>query len=202
MLTLYTNPMSRGRIARVMLEEIGQPYETVLLDYGTSMKAPGYLAINPMGKVPAVVHDGRVVTECAAICTYLAMAFPDTGLMAEDTAAFFRWMFFASGPLEQAIVNTSFGWNPTTPQDAGRTGYGNLDTVIRALSGHLDSHDYIADGRFTAADVYVGSQIGWGLAFKTIPANDTLLAYWARIKDRPARLAAERKDNALMPAKP
>jgi glutathione S-transferase len=198
-LTLYTNPMSRGRIARVMLEEIGQPYETVVLDYGTKMKAPEYLAINPMGKVPTVVHDGRVVTECAAICTYLAMVFPAKGLMAEDTAAFFRWMFFAAGPLEQAVVNTSFGWLPEGPQARGRTGYASLDDVTRALTGHLERNDFIADNRFTAADVYVGSQVGWGLQFRTIPANDTLMAYWSRIKDRPARLAADAKDNALMP---
>ncbi|MGB4827957.1 MAG: glutathione S-transferase family protein [Paracoccaceae bacterium] len=202
MLTFYTNPMSRGRIARVMLEEIGEPYDAKVLDYGTTMKAPGYLAINPMGKVPTVVHDGRVITEAAAICTYMAVAFPEKGLMADDTAAFFRWMFFAAGPLEQAVVNTSFGWKPATPQDAGRTGYGCLEDVTRTLTGHLETHDYIADGRFTAADVYVGSQVGWGLAFKTLPANDTLIAYWDRIKDRPARLAADAKDNALMPEMP
>ena len=199
MITFYTNPMSRGRIARVMLEEIGAPYETVVLDYGTSMKAPAYLEVNPMGKVPAIVHDGKVVTEAAAICTYLAMAFPEKGLMAADTATFLRWMFFAAGPLEQAVVNTSFGWKPGSPQDRGRTGYGSLDDVTRALTAHLATNDYIADGRFTAADVYVGSQVGWGLVFKTIPANDTLVAYWSRLKDRPARLAADAKDNALMP---
>ena len=110
MITFYTNPMSRGRIARWMLEEVGQPYETVVLEYYTTMKAPEYLAVNPMGKVPAIVHDGKVVTEVAAICTYLAMTFPEAGLMARDTAAFFRWMFFAAGPLEQAVVNTAFGW--------------------------------------------------------------------------------------------
>lgn len=201
-LTLYTNPMSRGRIARVMLEEVGEPYETVILDYGTTMKAPAYRAINPMGKVPAVVHDGRVITECAAICTYLAMAFPDKGLMADDSATFLRWMFFAAGPLEQAVVNTSFGWIPDGPQAKGRTGYGSLDTVTRALTGHLEKNDYVADNRFTAADVYVGAQVGWGLQFKTIPENDTLRAYWNRIKDRPARLAADAKDNALLPPRP
>lgn len=198
-LTFYTNPMSRGRIVRVMLEELGIPYDTVVLDYGTTMKAPEYLALNPMGKVPAVVHDGRVVTEAAAICTYLAMAFPERGLMASDSASFFRWMFFAAGPLEQAVVNTSFGWLPDGPQARGRTGYASLEDVTRALTGHLAAHDYIADNRFTAADVYVGSQVGWGLAFGTIPANDTLLAYWNRIKDRPARLAADARDNDLMP---
>ena len=199
MLRFYTNPMSRGRVARWMLEEVGEPYETRVLDYGPPMKAPDYLAVNPMGKVPALVHDGKVVTEAAAICTYLAMAFPAKGLMAQDTAAFFRWMFFAAGPLEQAVVNTSFGWTPKSPQEAGRTGYGSLDSVVAALTGHLAENEYIADGRFTAADVYLGSQIGWGLMFKTMPANATLAAYWARIQDRPARLAAAAKDDALMP---
>jgi glutathione S-transferase len=199
MLTLYTNPQSRGRIARWMLEELGQPYETVVLDYYTSMKAPEYLAVNPMGKVPTVVHDGRVVTENAAICTYLAMTFPDQGLMAEDKAAYFRWMFFGAGPLEQAVVNTSFGWLTKDQQEKRRAGYGDLDDVVRTLNGHLEGNDYIADGRFTAADVYLGSQIGWGMQFGTIPANDTLSAYWARLSGRPALASANAKDNALIP---
>jgi glutathione S-transferase len=199
MLTFYTNPMSRGRIARWMLEEIDQPYNTVVLDYGRPMKAPDYLSVNPMGKVPAVVHDGTVVTEVAAICTYLAMTFPDQGLMAEDKAAYFRWMFFGAGPLEQAVVNSSFGWAPASPQEAGRTGYGSLEDVTKALTGHLEKHDYIADGRFTAADVYLGSQVGWGLQFKTIPTNPVLEAYWNRLRERTAMKAANAKDNALIP---
>lgn len=201
MITFYTNPMSRGRIARWMLEEVGQPYDTVVLDYGTTMKAPEYLAVNPMGKVPAIVHDGKVITENAAICTWLAMTFPEAGLMAEDKAAFFRWMFFAAGPLEQAVVNTSFGWVPTTPQDSGRTGYGSLEAVTHALTLHLEKNDYIADGRFTAADVYLGSQVGWGLRFDTIPTNDVLIAYWDRLKDRPAKRSADAMDTALIPAR-
>ncbi len=201
MLTFYTNPMSRGRIARWMLEEVGQPYETVVLDYYTDMKAADYLAVNPMGKVPALVHDGRVITEVAAICTYLALTFPEAGLMADDNAAYFRWMFFAAGPLEQAVVNTSFGWLPEGPQQKRRAGYGDLGDVLTALATHLEKHDYVADGRFTAADVYVGSQVGWGLQFGTISANDTLSDYWARLKDRPALLAANAKDNALIPEK-
>lgn len=201
MLTFYTNPMSRGRIARFMLEEVGEAYETVLLDFGPQMRGPDYRAINPMAKVPALVHDGHIVTEVAAICTYLALTFPEKGLMAEDKAAFFRWMFFGAGPLEQAVVNNSFGWVPASPQDSGRTGYGSLDRVIRTLTGHLDRHDYFADNRFTAVDVYVGSQIGWGLRFGTIPANDTLKAYWDRVATRPALAAANAKDDAALPPK-
>jgi glutathione S-transferase len=201
MLTFYTNPMSRGRIARWMLEEIGQPYETVVLEYYTTMKAPAYLAVNPMGKVPALVHDGKVVTENAAICTYLAMTFPEAGLMAEDKAAYFRWMFFAAGPVEQAVVNTGFGWLPEGPQQKRRAGYGDLGDVLAALTGHLEAHDYVADGRFTAADVYVGSQLGWPMQSGTIPANAVLLAYWARLNERPAYQAASVKDNALIPTR-
>lgn len=199
MLTFYTNPQSRGRIARWMLEETSQPYGTVVLEYYTSMKAPEYLAVNPMGKVPALVHDGRVITENAAICTYLAMTFPAAGLMAEDKAAYFRWMFFAAGPLEQAVVNSGFGWSPKGPQEKRRAGYGDLDDVLAALAGHLEKNDYIADSRFTAADVYVGSQIGWGMQFGGIPKSEVFAAYWARLKDRPALLAANAKDNALIP---
>ena len=196
MITFYTNPMSRGRIVRWMLEELGQPYETVWLDYATTMKAPEYLAINPMGKVPAVVCDGHVVTEAAAICTWLAQAFPEAGLMAKDSAGFYRWMFFGAGPVEQAVVNTSFGWKPGTPQEAGRTGYGTIDRVVAALTGHLAANDYFVDGRFTAVDVYVGSQIGWGLRFGTMPGTETLAAYWARISARPALARAAAIDEA------
>lgn len=197
-LTFYTHPMSRGRIVRWMLEEVGQPYDTVVLGYGAEMKAPAYLAINPMGKVPAVVHGGRVVTECAAICTYLADAFPEAGMMPEDRAMFYRWMFFAAGPLEQAVVNTSFGWRPGTPQEAGRTGYGSLEAAVGALSDHLARHDFVAGAAFSAADVYVGSQIGWGLQFGTIPAEPALLAYAERIKGRPAAARATALDDALI----
>lgn len=199
MLTFYTNPMSRGRMVRWMLEELGEPYETVVLDYGPPMKAPDYRALNPMGKVPTLVHDGAVITEVAAICTYLAQAFPEKGLMARDFGTYYRWMFFGAGPLEQAMVNTAFGWRPQGPQEARRTGYGSLEAVVAALTGHLEKHDYIADGRFTAADVYLGSQIGWGLRFNTIPANDTLTAYWNRLEPRPARIAAAARDDALLP---
>jgi glutathione S-transferase len=197
-LTFYTNPMSRGRIVRWMLEELGQPYETVVLDYGRAMKAPAYLAVNPMGKVPAVAHGARVVTECAAICTYLADAFPKAGLLPDDRAAFYRWMFFAAGPMEQAIVNTSFGWKPGTMHEAGRTGYGSLENVLAAISGHLEQNAFVAGDRFSAADVYVGSQIGWGLQFGTISPTPALTDYWDRIKTRPAALRAIAMDDALI----
>lgn len=197
-LTLYTNPMSRGRIVRWMLEETGQDYDTVVLDYGPAMKSPDYLALNPMGKVPTVTHGSRVVTECAAICCYLAETFPQAGLMPDDRAAFFRWMFFGAGPLEHAITNTSFGWKPATPQEAGRTGYGSLDNVISTLSAHLEQAPFMVGEQFSAADVYVGSQVGWGLMFKTIPQTPALTSYAARLRSRPAALRAAALDDALI----
>lgn len=197
MLTFYTNPMSRGRIARWMLEEIGQPYDTVVLDYGTSMKAPAYLAVNPMGKVPALVHDGQIITEGGAICTYLAETFPEAGLMSAHRGTFLRWMFFGAGPLEQAVVNGSMGWLPP-PEKKGRVGYGSMEDVVATLSGHLDANAHFCGEAFTAVDVYVGSQIGWGLGFGTLPATPELVAYWDRIKTRPALARANALDDALL----
>src|ERR1700729_2872218 len=112
-LVFYTNPMSRGRIARWMLEEVGQPYRTETLDFGTTMKAPAYLAINPMGKVPAIRHGDTVVTEGAAICAYLADAFPQAGLAPPPgdrlRGPYYRWLFFAAGPVEAAASNKALG---------------------------------------------------------------------------------------------
>ena len=199
-LTFYTNPMSRGQIARWMLEEVGAPYEQVLLDYGTTMKAPDYLAINPMGKVPAIKHGDVVVTECAAICAYLADAFPKAGL-APDPAQrgeYYRWLFFGAGPLEQAITNKALGFT-VPPDKAMMAGYGNFDAAMDGLEVAVKGKRYIAGDRFSAADVYVGSQIGWGLAFGSIDKRPAFESYWAGICERPAYLRAKEIDMALMP---
>lgn len=196
-LTLYTNPMSRGRIARWMLEEVGEPYEARILDYGPPMKGPEYRAINPMGKVPTLVHDGRVVTEVAAILSYLAEAFPQAGLMPEDRAGFYRWMFFGAGPLEYAIVNRSMGWE-VQPEHRGRVGYGSFEAVIETLAGHLEDRAYFCDDRFTVVDVALGSQIGFGLRFGTIPSKPAFVAYWERLFDRPAGARAREIDDRLV----
>lgn len=195
-LTLYTNPMSRGRIARWMLEEIGTPYEVKVLDYGTTMKSPAFLALNPMGKVPTLVHDGKVITECAAICLYLADAFNDAGMIGEDKAAYFRWILFAAGPLEAAVTNHALGLVPPAEREQ-MVGYGSYETACKTLDHAVTQTDYVAGPRFSAADVYVGSQVGWGLQFGSIPETPALRAYWDRIKNRPARLRADAADNAL-----
>ena len=201
-IVFYTNPMSRGRIARWMLEEVGVLYRTEVRDYGTTMKAPDYLALNPMGKVPAIVHRGVVVTECAAICAWLADAFPAAGLApATDDPArgtYLRWMFFAAGPLEAAVTAKSL--DLLAPADkAGMAGYGSFEQVIDTLETAVAAGPYILGDRFSAADVYVGSQIGWGLMFKSIPARPAFQAYVGRIMGREAAVRARAIDDALMP---
>lgn len=198
-LTFYTNPMSRGRIARWMLEEVGTAYDTVVLDYASSMKQADYLAINPMGKVPALVHDGRVVTEGAAICAYLADAFPEAGLAptADERADYYRWMFYAAGPVEAAITNRSLGVTPTANQQR-MVGYGSYDTMVETLAAAVSAHAYLAGDRFTAVDVYAGSQVAWGLQFGSLPKRAVFEDYVARITARDAYKRAAAIDDALM----
>lgn len=199
-LTFYTNPMSRGQIARWMLEESGAPYEQVLLDYATTMHAPDYHAINPMGKVPAIVHDGKIITECAAICAYLADAFPAAGLAPapEARADYYRWLFFAAGPVEAAVTNRAFGWE-APPERQAMLGYGSYERVCDTLEAAVSGRSFIAGDRFSAADVYVGSQIDWGLMFGSLPKRDAFEAYVAPFRERPAYLRAKAIDTALMP---
>jgi glutathione S-transferase len=202
-LTFYTNPMSRGQIARWMLEEVGEPYEQVLLDYGTTMKAPEYLAINPMGKVPAIKHGDIVVTEAAAICAYLADAFPAAGLAPEASARgdYYRWMFFAAGPIETAVTARSLGLE--APADkAMMAGYGSYDAAINALERAVAGRKYIAGDRFSAADVYVGSQIDWGLLFKSMPDRQAFHDYVGPLRERAGYRRAKEIDMALMPKQP
>jgi len=200
-LILYTNPMSRGRIARWMMEEVGEPYETMLLDYGTTMKAPDYLAVNPMGKVPALRHGDVVVTEGAAICAYLADAFPARNLAPppgdKRRAPYYRWLFFAAGPLEAAVTAKALGLL-APPEKRAMAGYGTFDDVMNALELAVSQGPYICGDEFTAADVYVGAQIGWGLQFGTIDKRPAFESYAARLRQRPAAVRASQLDDADM----
>ena len=202
-LIFYTNPMSRGRIVRWMLEETGVPYETVVLDYATTMKAPDYLAINPMGKVPAIRHGDAVVTEGAAICAYLADAFPEAGLApapgSRDRATYYRWLFYGAGPVEAAVIDKAMGLE-VPPDKRPMVGYGSYDEMVDVLDRTVGETDYLAGGKFSAADVYVGSQIGWGTQFGTLPRRPAFDAYLERIMSRPAAIRAREIDDALMPA--
>lgn len=198
-LVFYTHPMSRGRIARWMLEEVGASYRTEILDFTTSMKDPAYLAINPMGKVPSIRHGETTVTECAAICAYLADAFPDAGLAppSGERGAYYRWLFFAAGPVEAAVTNKALGVE--VPADKrGMAGYGSLEAVVSTLEKAVDENEYLAGDRFSAADVYVGAQVGWGLQFGTIDKRPAFERYVARITDRDAYRRAQQLDDAAM----
>ncbi|WP_375594872.1 glutathione S-transferase family protein [Algihabitans albus] len=200
-LVLYTNPMSRGRTARWMLEEVGAPYCTELIHYGTTIKQPAYLAVNPMGKVPALRHGDTVVTETAAICTYLADAFPEAELAPplDRRGPYYRWLFFAAGPLEAAITNTALQLEP--PDDKrSMVGYGSFAQVLDVLEAEVSARPYLADARFTAADLYVGAQLGWGMHFGIVEKRQAFLDYWGRVGKRPAQRRAKELDDALADA--
>jgi glutathione S-transferase len=200
-LILYTNPMSRGRIARWMLEEVGQPYKTEVLDYASTMKAQAYLAINPMGKVPALRHGDAVVTETAAICAYLADAFPQAGLAPPPghrlRAPYYRWLFFTAGPFEAASSNKALGF--VVPAERERMiGYGNMGQVLKTLEDAVSHSPYLAGDSFTAADLYVGSQIGFGMMFGMIEKRPAFEQYWQRLSARPACIRAKELDDAVV----
>lgn len=200
-LILYTNPQSRGRIARWMLEETAQPYRTEILDYATSMKAPAYLAVNPMGKVPALRHGDVIVTETAAICTYLADAFPQASLAPPPgdrlRGPYYRWLFFTAGPVEAAVSNKALGF--IVPQDRERMmGYGNMAQAISTLEATVSRAEYLVGNNFTAADLYVGSALGFGMMFGTIEKRSAFERYWERLSSRPACKRAKELDDALV----
>jgi glutathione S-transferase len=198
-LIFYTNPMSRGRIIRWMLEEVGQPYETVILDYASTLKGAEYLAINPMGKVPAIKHGDTVVTEGAAICAYLADAFPAAGLAPpiDQRGDYYRWLFFGAGPVEAAVTARSLGFEPQ-PEQKRMAGFGDLADTLNALEGAVKDRDFIAGDKFGAADVYTGSQIGWGMQFGSIDKRPAFTAYWDRVSARPAAVRAREIDDGLI----
>lgn len=198
-LVFYSHPMSRGRIARWMLEETGAPYRTEWLTFEGSIKSPEYLSVNPMGKVPAIRHGETVVTEAAAICAYLADAFPDAGLAppTDRRGDYYRWMFFAAGPLEMAVSIKAFGLD--VPKERLRSiGCGSYESALDTLAFAVSRAPYIAGDTFTAADVYVGSHISWGLQFGSIEARPEFQAYWDRLKERPAFLKAKAIDDEEM----
>ncbi|SFV11628.1 glutathione S-transferase [Methylobacterium sp. 174MFSha1.1] len=200
-LVFYTHPMSRGRIVRWMLEEVGAPYRTEIVGYGPTMKEAAYRAINPLAKVPALIHRGVTVTETAAICTYLADAFPEAGLAPApgdpERGAYYRWLFFAAGPVEAAVTNKALGVE-VSEERRRMVGYGSMAEVLDALEGAVSGRDYLAGGRFSAADLYLGSHLMWGMQFGGIERRPAYEAYIARLADRPAAVRAREIDDGLI----
>ncbi len=198
-LNFYTSPESRGRIVRWMLEEIGTPYNVTVLAPDTSSKDSQYLSVNPMGKVPSLVHEDTVVTEAAAICMYLADVFPHAGLAPnhDQRGAYYRWFFFAAGPLEAAITNKMLGF--VVPAELRKSvGYGSYEKVIDVLEAAVSDQQYIAGNEFSAADVYVGSQIGFGLQFGSIEKRPAFEKYWERLSLREAYIRTQELEAKLV----
>ncbi len=196
-IVFYTNPESRGCIVRRMLEELGVPYTTKVLSYNGDMKTSEYLKINPLGKVPALKHGDLVVTEAAAICAYLADRFPEKNLApsldSPERGTYYRWLFFAAGPVEMATSAKACGWDLNENQQM--VGSGTHKDVVEALELAISNGPYICGEQFTAADVYVGSHISWGMQFKTLEERPSFKAYVDRIDARPGIKRADDLDN-------
>jgi glutathione S-transferase len=200
--TFFFNPMSRAQIARWALHEASADYEPVFVDWDS--KPPALLDANPMGKLPTVIHHhgghDHAVSEAAAVCHYLAeMSAPDLLPRPEEKADYFRWLLFAAGPLEAAATARAFGFDSGDDRKKQITlGWGSYDKVLDVLEGWFAGNDYVCGGRFTMADVYVGSQVDWGMQFGTIPVRDSLSAYAERVRRREAYQAAKAIDGALI----
>ena len=201
-LTLYHMAPSRSSIVHWMLEEIGRPYRLHVLNPGSGEhRQAAYLAINPMGKVPALMHGDAVITEAAAICCYLADAFPDAGLNVPvgdpRRGPYLKWLFFGPGCLEPAITDRTLGREPG-PRTA--VGYGDFDTMLEVVTRAVDPGPFLLGERFTAADVVIGSGLRWGMWIEGIPKRPEILAYTARLEARPALKRASAKDQELAAA--
>jgi len=202
-LTLYHVAPSRSSIVHWMLEEVGEPYEIHLLSMKRGEQhAPDYLAINPMGKVPALKHGDVVITEAAAICAYLADEFPQRklGIPVGDPrrGVYFKWLFFGPSCIEPAIMDRAYPRKEAAPRAA--LGYGEYDVVLDVLTKAVAKGPYLMGEQFTAADVVIGSGLRWGMLFKLLPEQPEFTAYTARLAERPALKRAEAKDKELAAA--
>ncbi len=202
-LTLYHASPSRSSIVLWMLEELGEPYDIKLikLSAGDNMK-PDYLAINPMGKVPALKHGDTVITEVAAICAYLADEFPEKKLNipagSPRRGVYLKWLFFGPSCVEPAMIDRA---SPRKEEARrGMLGYGDFDTCMNVLAKAVAQGPWLMGEQFTAADVVIGSTIRWGTLFKLIPERPEFMAYAARIAARPAAQRAQAKDKELAAA--
>jgi glutathione S-transferase len=198
-ITLYHAAPSRGSIVHWMLEEVGAPFRIELLDLSKGQqKEPRYLAINPMGKVPAISHRGVVVTEVAAICCYLADAFPQAGLAVPigdpRRGPYLKWLFFGPGCLEPAMADRMF---KREPAPARALGYGDYDTTLDVVTRAVAPGPYLLDDRFTAADIVMGSTLRWGIMVGAVPERPEIVAYTNRLAERPALQRTQAKDAEL-----
>ena len=199
-LILFTHPQSRGAMIHWMLEEIGCPYRLEVKQFGPEMKSPDYLAINPMGKVPALRHGNRVVTESGAILCYLADLYPEAKLAPPpgERDAYYRWLFFVAGCCEPALADKAAGWKPDTPQLQVMFGYGSYDRTLETVAQAVAERPTIAADHFTAADLYMASFLHWGMMFGGIEKRPVFEAYVARHVGRPAAVRAQEQGAKIM----
>jgi glutathione S-transferase len=199
-LTLYHMTPSRGMTVRWMLEEVGQPYDVVLLNGGKN-REPAYLAVNPFGKVPSLKHGDVVTTEVAAICCYLADAFPDAKLAVpvgdKRRGPYLKWLFFGPSCFEPALFERRLNLKDVP---RGQMGWPELDKGLDEIAKAVAPGPYLMGSQFTAADVVIGSGLGWAMMMKAIPERPEFAAYVARINERPAAKRASAKDQELMAA--
>lgn len=200
-MTLYTNPQSRGRVVRWMLEEIGQPYDVKIMSYGGDIKSPQYLKLNPMGKVPTLTHKGAVITEVAAICAYLAEQFPEAGLApaldSPERGSYHRWLFFIAGPFEMASTAKAYDWE-ITEENAMAVGCGRIQDTLNTIEQTLAKQPYLCGDQFTTADLIMASYLGWQTMMKVLEPNPVFSEYVERCEKREAARRADGLDNALM----
>ena len=204
-LRFFSNPRSRARMVRWMLEECGADYETVNLEFGPEMKSPEYLAINPMGKVPALQHGDAMITETGAILAYLAELFPDKQLApatgSPERASYLRWLFFVAGPVEASTTAQKEGWlKSQTRQQALSAGFGHFDDVVRTLQHAVRGKRYVCGEHFTAADLYLASYIGWSMMDGTLPKLPEFEAYAMPLLQRAAAVRADEIDGDMQAA--
>lgn len=202
-LRFYSNPMSRSRMVRWMLEECEADYETVELEYGAAMKTPQYLAINPMGKVPALQHGDAVITETGAILAYLAELFPHKQLTpavgSAEHAPYLRWLFFVAGPVEAVSTARSEGWlEQQTDKQAVAAGFGRFEDVVTTLQQAVSGKQYVCGAHFTAADLYLASYIGWAMLEGSMPALPEFKAYAEPLLQRTASVRADALDGPMI----
>jgi glutathione S-transferase len=202
-LTLYHAVPSRSMVTRWMLEEVGEPYDVHLLNLAKGEnRAADHLAVNPMGKVPALRHGDVVITESAAICTYLADAFPKAGLSVPigdpRRGIYLKWLFFGPSCIEQAITDRAYPRKEEPRQ--GALGYGDFETTMNVAAKGVSAGRYLMGEQFTAADVVIGSNLRWGMMFKLLPERPEFVAYVGRLGEREALKRADAKDKELMPA--
>lgn len=200
-ITLFSNPQSRGRIVRWMLEEIGEPYDVKVMTFGGDIKSPEYLKLNPMGKVPTLMYKDSVITEVAAICTFLAEQFPEKGLAppphSPARGSYYRWLFFVAGPLEMASSAKAFGWK-IDDKTAISVGCGRIQDTLNTIEQTLAKQPYLCGDQFTTADLLMASYLGWEIMTKVLEPTPVFSEYVERCEQREAAKRANRLDDALL----